>query len=84
MKLSFLYIVYTLVPLLTIQANQQQLGCCHRFGHGSLMRPCCHNYKMTTFDDCKIPTNHVGGGSYWKNNTCKSIFNSNLIFGEEN
>ncbi len=55
--------------LLFYQAVATYLGCCHQYGYGTFMMPCCHKYTPSLREHC-MDDNIVGGKMNWYNTSC--------------
>ena len=66
-----LYLHYTDAIMTSLSPEFQsikQIGCCHHYGYGVFMKPCCHYYESLSFEKCKLPL--LGLHTIWYNHSC--------------
>ena len=48
----------------------ESVGCCHSFGFGNRMIPCCHNFTDQSFSSCTTRNQSIGGIHQWYAMSC--------------
>ena len=66
MKYIILYIYLLFINIVSCL----EIGCCNRYGIGSMGIKCCHKYFNATENECLKFSLLAGGNSIWNNSTC--------------